>query len=645
MAVSPRILTLLTIILLAVNYSYHRAEARPPTYDDAWYLENSLHFYHHLTENGWREFWESYKAALGIKAPLISVLPLPFYRLFGASYSSALLVNAVFVVLTNIYLFLLARRLFSPEVGLLAVLFYQTMPLAYGLSRTFMTDYGLTALVVAGLYYLDASDGLARWRTSFLLGVTIGLGLLMKVVFPAFLAGPFLLTLARRGLRPLWPLVTVAVPAVAITSTWYASHLGDILEYAWNAAYGPLGAAYGAGGFSGWALALVNHALSPYYTAAMLLCGGAVVFRARERQKWDPALVFVLAWLVPALVALGFGRNREIRLTAPLLPAGAIMLAFLISELGRGPKRTLTLGALTALAPVCLYLNLSFSRVSLPEIRLGPLVLLSRDLGWAHAPDSQGDWGQPRLLTALQQLQLGERGAPQVMLGVDHLYFNANLITYLNATTRYPMRLHPLAEPGVTPLAAVRRIYGWDPLFLVLGEGFPPESLSPATAEVRSRINRGELPYRLMERLILTDGMAITIYRRDEAWQSVSSPPSQTLGATLSGGFRLLGYDWKPAIGRLWSLSLHWRTPEPLQQDYRVQVEVRRPGDILARRDQLFGGGQYSPSDRPKGESVVQIVPVYVPPGSSLGPLQAAVRLLPSASGDRAPPITFDLAE
>ena len=180
--------------LVAVNINYSRADRRPPTYDDAWFLENSLIFHHRLSEGGLRAFLPAYASSFGTKAPLLSVLPLPLYLVFGTSQQTALLVNSFFVVLSSLYLFLLVRRLFSPAAGLAAVVFYQTMPLAYGLSRAFLADYGLTALVIVWLYYLVASEQLSHSLIDLVLGMLLGLGLLMKVLFPAYIVGPLLLT-------------------------------------------------------------------------------------------------------------------------------------------------------------------------------------------------------------------------------------------------------------------------------------------------------------------------------------------------------------------------------------------------------------------------------------------------------------------
>ena len=69
-------LALFTLYLLWVNHDYYRADTQIPTYDEAWYLETSLHLYHRLTTEGLPGFWDGYHRAFGVKAPLLSVLPI-----------------------------------------------------------------------------------------------------------------------------------------------------------------------------------------------------------------------------------------------------------------------------------------------------------------------------------------------------------------------------------------------------------------------------------------------------------------------------------------------------------------------------------------------------------------------------------------
>ncbi len=664
------LLALFTAVLLSVNYLYSLANTRPPTYDDAWYLETSLHFYHHLTDGGLAAFLPAYARSFGTKAPLISVLPLPFYLLFGTGYSTALLVNGLFLVISNFYLFLLARRLFSADAALAAVVFYQTMPLAYGLSRVFMADYGLAALVIVWLYYLVDSDGLRRGSSNFILGVVLGLGLLMKILFPAFIAGPLLYVLLRRRQQPaeppsesfrLWracaerPLAAIGGVGLAIASTWYAFNWDSILRYAWQGAYGEIGMQYSAGGLHHWILQVINEALSFHYTAAVIVLGLAALALGRRSAQSsatrpgqpNEARWLLLGWLAPPLVAIAAGSNREIRFVVALLPAVAIVLAAAVFRLGGRRPVQIALAAALAIFPLRLFAALSFVPSGIARyhpghpVQLGPFVLFSRDLNWARPPDSRGHWGQERILEAIDHMAPKSTRRRYVVLGVEHPYLNANLLSYLNAYRNYPFNFTSLGYAETSVQKAIERLYSLDARFLVMAEGFHntdlADFLNRVNGEVQARLDRGDLLFRLRAKVKLGDNIRAVIYEREAPWTRFPpgqqpDAPSHPLVVDFAGGVRFLGYDWKPKNHYLQELSTYWTSPHHVNEDYRVRVDFRRGDHEVLSEDYSVAGGAHPFYDWEAGETVKQTIFVYVP-GAEGEPLEASLWLAPWGVG------------
>ncbi|MBI3664619.1 MAG: glycosyltransferase family 39 protein [Acidobacteria bacterium] len=538
-------LALVTLCLLAINHFYYLTNTRVPTYDEAWYLETSLHFYHALADHDPGRFLYLYKTAFQTKAPLISLLPQPFYVLFGTSHWSALLANSLCLVISNLCLFLLARRLFAAEVGLMAVVFYQTMPLVYGLSRTLMAEYALATLVLAWLYLLTASEGLSRGAINFALGVVLGLGLLMKIVFPIFIAGPLLVAwmLRRRRAKPLagaetfwlWrlcarrPLAAIAVPGLGIAATWYAFNLMNVLRFAWENAYGGIAAGYSATGQPSRLLLAINEGTSLYYAAAVLLLGLGALAAGRKRLQWKELIsneraLFLLSWLVAPLLAVSASSNREIRFVIPVLPVVAILVALSIFQMGRRRSLQGVLALLVLILPLRLYAELSF-RPAAPSrqttTQLGPFVLFSSDLGWAHSPDSKGAWGQERIWEAIHRIDTPDGKPHYVIVGVEHPFLNANMLSYLSAYTPSNLRFTSLGYAESSADRAVERIYRMDARFLLMAEGFHgselPGFLNQVNAEVRRRLDRGELPFRLQLKIVLRENIQALIYKREGA--------------------------------------------------------------------------------------------------------------------------------
>ncbi|HZS49875.1 MAG TPA: glycosyltransferase family 39 protein [Bryobacterales bacterium] len=652
-------LLLITLFLLAADQAYAWSNKRPPTFDDAWYLETSLYFFHQLAQGGFSAFASAYAHSFRIKAPLISVLPLPFYFLLGPGYRPAMLVNTVFLVLSSICLFLLGRRLFSPQAGLAAVIFYQTMPLSYGLSRVFMVDYGLSALVIVWLYCLAVSERLTRGSVNFLLGIVLGLGLLMKVTFPAFIAGPLLVTLLAKRRQPatpasesfwLWrwcaerPLAAIALPGMAVAATWYAWNLSSVLEYAWQGAYGRIGAAYGAGGLSRWLLAAVNQGMSVYYTVALLIAVLAARRSAARSGPWTRGTIFVLAWLIPPFLCCLVSSNREVRLALPLLPAAALLLSAAIFAGAGRPAIRAALAASAAAAPVLLYAGMSFPAAArrLPTGQVGPFFLLSRDLVWAHAPDSKGDWGQQRVLDKIAELGRPNAGKRYVVIGVEHSYFNANLLSYLNAYSQYPFYFTSLGYAEASVNAAVERLYSLNARFLIMTAGFPPAELPPlfnrVNAGVQRQLDQGMAPFHARARIQLSPPVEAVIYQAAEPWQrfapgSNEPAPQHRTAADFSGGLRFLGFDFRSRGHYLQEITYYWAALRRIQVDKQVHVQFRRGEHQVLLQEFFVTSGEYPPTRWQPGETVRQTFFIYAPRSGDADPLEASLWLTPAAGG------------
>jgi len=65
----------LSIFFLATTFFWLRLDHSPPTWDDAYYLTNSLRMYDALTEGGLLGYARKFLTIMGTKPPLIAVLP------------------------------------------------------------------------------------------------------------------------------------------------------------------------------------------------------------------------------------------------------------------------------------------------------------------------------------------------------------------------------------------------------------------------------------------------------------------------------------------------------------------------------------------------------------------------------------------
>jgi 4-amino-4-deoxy-L-arabinose transferase-like glycosyltransferase len=136
--------------------------------------------------------------------------------------------NLVFVPLLALGCYHVARIVFNPTAGLLAVAFALSSPLITAQFHVFMTDAPETAMVAVSLWAILASENFSRLPASAAAGVAVGLGLLTKEPFVFYVVGPAAVALARGRRRALRGFLVFSALAAVIALPWYLSELSHV---------------------------------------------------------------------------------------------------------------------------------------------------------------------------------------------------------------------------------------------------------------------------------------------------------------------------------------------------------------------------------------------------------------------------------
>lgn len=472
-----------------------------PAFDDAWYLETSFRLFHAL-KRGLPAFAGEYVSAFRIKAPLVSLLPLPLYALFGAGERVAPWANLAAHGAASAAAFAAARALWPAHprrngIAALAAAITAVIPLLFGLSRIFLVEPVLTALVAAAVWRVAAARTKGRGGAD--LGVLLGLGLLAKILFPLYLAGPA--WLRRKELRPR--LKTALLTAVPLAATWYAFNLPYVLGFAWSAGFGRIAADYGGAAAAparmlSYAALLFGGALSWPLSAAML---AVIAAASAERGSLDDGSRIALAWAAP-LALFASGVNQEIRFAAPALPAFALLAARAAMSFDSRRARAAAAAALLGSG-------------TLVFVRQTFLVPPSSALPWCGAPSSDAGWDRGALVTAA-----AEGGAKIAALAVEHPRLNANNLASLAAARGLDLRFVSLGYAQASTEGALIRLKDKDADRLIMVSGIPEESLpaflNRANAGVGAAVLSGRLPATLRARVPLGGGVSAAVYALGE---------------------------------------------------------------------------------------------------------------------------------
>lgn len=471
--------------------------AAPPTFDDAWYLETSFRLFTAL-KSGPVHFARAYVEAFRVKAPLISLIPLPLYAAFGMGERVAVWANLPLAALAAWSWSRAAARWWKDhprgaEAAALGGALCALTPLAYGLSRVFLVETLVSALL--GLWAWRCADPRDGRREGVRLGVLLGLGLLAKSTFPLLAAG--FAWPSRGRLRP--HARTALLVAVPIAATWYAANLPYVAGFAWSAGFGRVASDYaGAGGLAarlGWLAAILRDGLSWPLSGAMAATAAAAAFFVRERPG---AGLRSALWGLSPLLVYAAGVNREPRLVAPLLPVLALVAARAAVAFASAQARAAAAAAM---------LGAGLAVCAEQTFRAGP----GRALAFNGAPSSAAGWDRAALVDAA-----AASGARVAAVALEDPRLNANNLSSLAAEHGLGLKFVSLGYAQPSAEGALIRLKDKDAELLILFDGAPageaPAFLNRANAGVAAAVVSGRLPARPLGRVPVAAGVTAGLW-------------------------------------------------------------------------------------------------------------------------------------
>ncbi len=528
-----RYLYLLILFFNTSNIIWFWKDAAPPMWDQSHYLLSSQHLFHTLQDEGFLSFLSAYTTILGNKAPLITVLPLPFYLVFGDSYRVGLCINLVFVVIGSIYLYRVGETVSGRGCGLMSVFMLNTFPLLMGMSREFLVEYGLTVSVIAWIYYLLRLDEWNRRRDAYALGIILGLGMLMKFSFFVYVAAPTIFIGAhriydRRSLREDWKrhCAAIAIIGTMIAGPWYFRNMSRIVHFIHFAGYSDLaknwsmGDVFSIGTILKYWTHLINYGISFYYFLLLLLAvlldcvrlarhDNQPVLRKEEREN----IYILLSWVAVPLLILTFAVNKDYRYVAPLLPALAILMSMSLARLF-SRKEGFPILLLLVVFPLFNYLFISFSPKHL-SFGLSPFILLGDTLAYAHPPRKEL-WPNLELIKYIDG-DSASRGVrnPLTTLLFNHPYMNWITSSYYTGSVRSRARFETIDfYTNETMDQILDRITKNTDYLVTKSEKLGPDFSNTKNVVIQAVLDKGGLPFGQIRALPLPDGTSLRIYRR-----------------------------------------------------------------------------------------------------------------------------------
>ena len=427
--------------LVAVAAVWLALDRRPPEWDHANHLERAVTCAGDLARGDLR----AVLARSSFYPPLVPCAAGLAYRLAPSDVAAAQTVILAFLALGMGAVYVLARDVAGAPAGVVSALVFGTAPFVVFSALRFQLDLPLASMVALTLLVLTRVVAFEHRGWSVVAGLALGLGMLTKPPFAAYVLAPLVLTAARirsrravANLALAWLIIaTCEKGTVEDVDAMRGIKAGlDVVKKAnpnfieiaakEENAVRPVGH-----GESGHPDPLTATALTLYprwfptqfgLVAVVLFVLGLGV--AAWRRHW-----LLLAAVVPAFGLVELLQNKNLRYTLPLLPVAAVL-----AGIGAGAFPARSRVGVYLLLVVAGMVQVSATAFGVPHISLPGL-----DVPFAvETPPVRDDWRQREILALLAR---ESRGAPATVSVVPNAaLFSVSNFRYYALREGLPLR-------------------------------------------------------------------------------------------------------------------------------------------------------------------------------------------------------------
>jgi 4-amino-4-deoxy-L-arabinose transferase-like glycosyltransferase len=457
---------LLAIVAALFNGIWILLDHSVPSWDQSHYLDVAWQYKQALDINGVHSLLGTIHNLDPSRGPLFPVLLFPLSYIFGSGPRSAMALNFLMAIVLYFSAGEIAAIVFRNwRARLLAIVVVAMTPILVGLYHQVLQDFLMATLATLSILLLMKSELFSRRWVCVALGVTMGLGTLAKVTFPAFVIGPLVIIAAQTLVHlrhshkagdsgPTKRVVINLILALAVfavlAAPWYITNFGPTREYIeWTTEPG-----LGVGPENPFTAHAVIYFTSTVITGniswvigfagliAAVLCVPNIRDWIRRRPvDWQRAadLGCLLTLILIPYLSVAFAHNQDVRLMAPGVVGVGILVAGAVAAIRwRGARIVLatvltlalvyqTANRITDLHPDFLPEKISFG-IGADEAWIP---LTSEPIGYEVLP--RPDYGAPILsyIESLAREPDGSVGAANVCLLESEPIINGNSIKFL----------------------------------------------------------------------------------------------------------------------------------------------------------------------------------------------------------------------
>ncbi len=321
-------LVLLLLIQIWASYSFVAKDKSIWGEDASAYYNISIRYYHELCHANYKTPLNLYRID-PFRHSIFMYLTIPIYWIFGVERSSALYTNFAVLIILIFSIYGIGKSLKDSRVGLLSATIVMLFPGTFCLSRMYLLDFALTAMVSLSVYLLIKSDCFRNNFFSYLFGLSCGIGMLVKIPFVIFIIVPFIymvhISLKRdtrnQQITCKKNIAKSSLLWILIPMVWYVPAIHVVVKRIVNAAV--LFGLHREGPYlKNLFLYLSAYRLTSLLFAALFIYSIFRLIRSKMKNK-----TFLILWTVFPLLFLSLSPTKSIRYALPVLPSVSIIIS------------------------------------------------------------------------------------------------------------------------------------------------------------------------------------------------------------------------------------------------------------------------------------------------------------------------------
>lgn len=452
------LLALILVIISTSTILWTLRDRTPPSWDPSDHLRYAYDYYRLLAHHDFSGFAREFFIIRHYYAPFVHLVSAGVFLIFGASRLAGIGVNLLSLAALLWAVASISRHIYgvtpvtgqkgdsSPQTPVLLSVVPALIAACYHFNAWLVhdafLDFPLTAAVAVCFALLIRADDFRVRRKALAFAIAAGIGMLVKQTFAFFFVLPALYVAGRvlwtRNRRAIFNLALAASVSILVAAIWYGPHWQDVIaiyrenqQAAVNENEAPL--------FSFDSNFFYVHALISMQIQlplAIVFAAGVIYSLARCRKQ----TVIPYLWLLSGIMCFALVANKDVRYTAPVLPAAAIISFSWLREFKMitGVKgetgKTAVILKTALLAGIACWALVSFFNAQWPRAGFGRaidtpryrwMVFARNYYGFDHRP-LEDDWSVPEIVRALSNKQMS---APVLGVVVNLPYLNPSSLS------------------------------------------------------------------------------------------------------------------------------------------------------------------------------------------------------------------------